>query len=378
MSRIWGVVLAAGALAAVLGPGALRGTAAADDTPVFDTSEWRTNFSIHSASLAEIMSGGPRKDGIPAIDRPAFETPKTAAAWLGPREPVILFAQGDDVRAYPLQILIWHEIVNDAVGGIPVVVTFCPLCNTAIAFDRRAGGRTLDFGTTGKLRFSDLIMYDRQTESWWQQVTGEAIVGDLTGTRLRPLPAQIISWETFAATFPDGKVLSRATGYQRAYGRNPYVGYDNIDSSPFLYTGPTDPRLRPMERVVTVTLDSEDVAYPLSVLENLRVVNDAVGGTAIVVLFEKGVASALDRADIAASRDVGTSAVFERTVNGHVLTFHSTGDRITDVQTGSTWTILGTALAGPLRGTHLTRIVSGQHFWFAWAVFKPHTRIYHL
>jgi hypothetical protein len=386
MSRIRGALLVAGALATVLGAGVISGgvpralpsAAAAGDTPVFDTSEWKTNFSIHSVPLAEIMSGGPRKDGIPAIDRPAFESPKTAAAWLGPREPVILFAQGDDVRAYPLQILIWHEIVNDAVGGTPVVVTFCPLCNTAIAFDRRAGGRTLDFGTTGKLRFSDLIMYDRQTESWWQQVTGEAIVGDLTGTRLRPLPAQIIAWETFAATFPDGKVLSRATGYQRAYGRNPYVGYDNIDSSPFLYTGPTDSRLRPMERVVTVTIGREDVAYPLSMLETLRVVNDAVGGIAIVVLFEEGVASALDRADIAASRDVGTSAVFERTVNGRVLTFHSTGDRITDVQTGSTWSILGTGLAGPLKGTHLTQVVSGQHFWFAWAVFNPHTRIYHL
>jgi Protein of unknown function (DUF3179) len=370
-------MLIAGALAAVLGPAAPRGLAGAGDTPSFDTSEWRTNFSIRGVSLTEITSGGPRKDGIPAIDKPVFERPKAASAWLGPREPVILVAQGDDVRAYPLQILIWHEIVNDAVGGIPVAITFCPLCNTAIAFDRRAGGRTLDFGTTGKLRFSDLIMYDRQTESWWQQVIGEAIVGDLTGTRLRPLPAQIISWETFAATFPQGKVLSRATGYQRAYGRNPYVGYDNIDSSPFLYTGPRDPRLRPMERVVTVTIGSEDAAYPLSVLGTLRVINDALGGTAIVVLFEKGVASALDRADIAASRDVGTSAVFNRTVNGHVLTFHSAGDRITDAQTGSTWTILGTAVAGPLRGTQLTRIVSGQYFWFAWAAFKPHTRIYH-
>jgi Protein of unknown function (DUF3179) len=350
--------------------------ATAPERPPFDTSEWKTDFGKHSVPFSEIMSGGPPKDGIRAIDRPEFVGVDAAASWLKPREPVILFVHGNDPRAYPLQILIWHEIVNDMVGDLPVAITFCPLCNTAIAFDRRVQQKTLDFGTTGKLRFSDLVMYDRQTESWWQQATGQAIIGTFTGTQLTPLPAQTISWKTFRETFPGGKVLSRNTGYNRSYGENPYVGYDDVNSSPFLYRGPKDPRLRPVERVVTVSLAGEDVAYPFSALEKVRVVNDTVGGQKIVVLFEKGVASALDGHSIPESRDVGTAGVFERTVNGKVLTFAGAGGRITDAQTGSTWTIVGTATSGPLAGAHLVPVVHGQHFWFAWAVFRPKTRIY--
>jgi hypothetical protein len=350
--------------------------ATAPERPPFDTSEWKTDFGKHSVPFSEIMSGGPPKDGIRAIDRPEFVGVDAADGWLKPREPVILFVHGNDARAYPVEILIWHEIVNDTVGGLPVAITFCPLCNTAIAFDRRVQERTLDFGTTGKLRFSDLVMYDRQTESWWQQATGQAIVGVLTGTQLTALPAQTISWKTFKEAFPGGKVLSRHTGYNRAYGQNPYVGYDDVNSSPFLYRGPKDPRLRPVERVVTVSLGGEDVAYPFSALEKVRVVNDAVGGQKIVVLFEKGVTSALDKDSIPESRDIGTAGVFERSAGGKVLTFTVAGGRIQDAQTGSTWTILGTAIAGPLAGTRLIPVVHGQHFWFAWAVFRPKTRIY--
>jgi hypothetical protein len=344
----------------------------------FDTSAWKTDFKRHSVSLAEIISGGPPKDGIPAIDRPNFDSVEAAGKWLKAKEPVVLFVRRGDARAYPLQILIWHEIVNDTVDATPVTVTFCPLCNTAIVFDRRLAGRVLDFGTTGKLRFSDLVMYDRQTESWWQQVTGEAIVGELTGKRLTFLPAQIISWDTFRAHFASGKVLNRTTGHVRSYGQNPYVGYDDVNASPFLYSGPRDLRLRPMERVVTVSVGKEDAAYPFSVLEKVRVANDAVGGREIVVMFAKGVASALDASNIAASRDVGTSAVFERRVDGRVLTFKIISDLIVDTQTGSGWNILGQATTGPLKGRHLTPVVNGQHFWFAWAVFRPKTRVYSL
>jgi len=342
----------------------------------FDTSGWKTDFTRHSAPLTEITSGGPPKDGIPAIDRPEFVAVSSADEWLKPKEPVIFFERTDDVRAYPLQILIWHEIVNDIVSGVPVAITFCPLCNTAIAFDRRVGARVLDFGTTGRLRFSDLVMYDRQTESWWQQATGGAIVGELTGTRLVPLPAQIVSWDTFRRTFPGGKVLSRRTGHTRAYGQNPYAGYDNIDSSPFLYRGPRDSRLRPMERVVTVSVGPDDAAYPFSALEMVHVVNDTVGGKAIAVLFNNGVTSALDQPSIAGSRDIGTAGVFERTVNGKILTFARAGGRIADQQTGSAWNILGAAVAGPLKGARLVPVVHGQQFWFSWAVFRPKTRVY--
>jgi hypothetical protein len=350
--------------------------AATPEHPPFDTSEWKTDFGKHSVPFSDIMSGGPPKDGIRAIDKPEFVGVSASDAWLKPREPVVFFVHAGDARAYPVQILIWHEIVNDTVGGLPVAITFCPLCNTAIAFDRRVGERTLDFGTTGKLRFSDLVMYDRQTESWWQQATGQAIVGVLTGTQLTPLPAQTISWKTFKEAFPGGKVLSRHTGYNRPYGENPYIGYDDVNSSPFLYRGPKDPRLRPVERVVTVSLGGEDVAYPFAALEKIRVVNDTVGGHKIVVLFEKGVTSALDGHSIPESRDIGTAGVFERSAGGRALTFVVAGARIQDAQTSSTWTILGTAIAGPLAGARLVPVVHGQHFWFAWAAFRPKTRIY--
>ncbi|MGH2403427.1 MAG: DUF3179 domain-containing (seleno)protein, partial [bacterium] len=217
-----GIVLLLAAGAAYWGVTRMREADAAHqgESVPFNTLGWKTDFTKHSVPLSQITSGGPPKDGIPAIDKPVFETVADAGKWLKAKEPVIFFESNGDVRAYPLQILIWHEIVNDTVGGQPVTVTFCPLCNTAIAFDRRLDGRVLDFGTTGMLRFSDLVMYDRQTESWWQQITGEAIVGVLTGKQLKFLPAQIVAWETFARTFPAGKVLSRNTGHVRPYGQN--------------------------------------------------------------------------------------------------------------------------------------------------------------
>ncbi len=207
--------------------------------------EFKTNFGQHTVPYSEILSGGPPKDGIPAINHPHFVSVSDADAWLKPVETVIFVEVGDDARAYPIQICMWHEIVNDVVGELPLVVTFCPLCNTAIAFERTLGEPVLDFGTTGRLRFSDLIMYDRQTESWWQQATGEAIAGELTSTHLVYYPASIISWAYFKAARPDSKVLSRDTGFDHPYGRNLYAGYDDVNNPPFLYSGPTTPGVLP-------------------------------------------------------------------------------------------------------------------------------------
>ncbi|MGH2403293.1 MAG: DUF3179 domain-containing protein [bacterium] len=342
----------------------------------FDSSEWKTNFQKSSVPLNEIRSGGPPKDGIPPIDKPKFETTADASKWLKPAEPVVYVERTGDARAYPLQILIWHEIANDIVGNTPASVTFCPLCNTSITFDRRLDGKVHDFGTTGKLHKSALVMYDRQTESWWWQVSGEAIVGDLTGKRLTVLPSQIISWETFRRTHSGGKVLSKDTGHSRPYGRNPYVGYDDINSSPFLYTGGRDARLKPMERVVTVSIGKDDAAYPFSVLEKAGVVHDTVGATPIVIFFQKGTASALDASDIASGRDIGAAAVYSPIVEGRKLTFAVRGVQFADAQTKSVWNILGQATAGPLAGKRLEPIVHGNHFWFSWASYRPQTRVY--
>lgn len=347
-----------------------------NDTPGFFTGGWKTDFSKHSVLYQEIISGGPPRDGIPPLDQPRFETVSEADAWLTRQEPVILFVENDDARAYPLQILLWHEIVNDVVGGRPVTVTFCPLCNTAIAFDRRLDSVTYDFGTSGLLRNSDLVMWDRQTESLWQQVTGEAIVGVLTGKRLDMVPASIISWSEFKAAYPAGKVLSKDTGHSRPYGSNPYAGYDRVDQSPFLFMGEEDKRLPPMERVVTLSIGHEHVAYPFSALQKAGVIHDRAGGQAVVIFWQAGTNSALDQRVIAASKDIGSGVVFDPNVDGRELTFEHTGDAFQDRETGSTWNIAGQATAGPLKGKQLRPVVHGNHFWFATAAFFPDVRIY--
>ena len=340
------------------------------------TRGWETDFSLHSVPFDEILSGGPPRDGIPPIDDPKFTTFDDADRWLGGQEPVIAFELNGDARAYPLQILTWHEIVNDVVGGEPVAVTFCPLCNTAIVFHRELGGVVYDFGTSGKLRKSDLIMWDRQTQSWWQQIGGEAIVGELTGKVLTIIPAPIVSWEDFKAAHPDGEVLSKDTGFVRSYGRNPYVGYDRVDNPPFLFRGDLDGRLLPKERVATVTINGVDAAFPFTELENQRVVNYNVGGEDLVVFFKPGTQSALDGALIGSSDEIGATGVFDVHLDGQRLTFRAEGDSFVDNETGTVWNILGQGIHGPLAGKRLTPIVHANHFWFAWGAFKPDTKIF--
>jgi hypothetical protein len=345
--------------------------------PARAESEFKTEFSKHTVPYSEILSGGPPKDGIPALKDPQFVSIKDADAWLKPLEPIILVQVEEDAKAYPIQILIWHEIANDTVGGEPLVVTFCPLCNTAIAFKRTVNGQVLDFGTTGRLRYSNLIMYDRQTETWWQQATGEAIAGELTGTQLEFYPAVIISWEDFKTSYPQGNVLSRETGYLRDYGHNPYVGYDDVNNLPFLYQGPATPdQLPPVARVLTIDLNGEAVAYPYETLKQIGVVNDTVGGEDVVVFWQAGTVSPLDSSTTASGRDVGTAMTFSRMVDGQTLSFTFTKGKITDEQTNSEWNVLGQAIAGELKGKQLAPLISINHFWFSWAAFKPQTRIY--
>ena len=340
-------------------------------------SEFSTDFSNHTVPYSEILSGGPPKDGIPAIDEPKFVDVNEADSWLNPVEPVVLVKVGEDARAYPLQILTWHEIVNDTVSDLPLTITFCPLCNTAIAFERNFDGQVLDFGTSGRLRFSNLIMYDRQTETWWQQASGEAIAGEYAGSQLKFYPATLISWEEFKSAHPNGLVLSRETGYSRSYGRNPYAGYDDVNRSPFAYLGPETPGvLPPMARVLTVDLNDEAAAYPYRTLEDVQVVNDSVGGQPIAVFWAAGTASALDAGSIADGSDVGSAAAYARDLDGLELNFEIADGRIIDQETGSEWNILGQAVDGEMAGQQLAPVVAINHFWFSWAAFRPETRVY--
>lgn len=267
-----------------------------------------TDFANASVSLDEIISGGPPKDGIPAIDAPEF-IPVSHASDLTDMEPVIGVVIDGVAKAYPLRILIWHEIVNDTVGDVPVAVTFCPLCNAAIVFDRRVDGRVLDFGTTGMLRYSDLVMYDRQTETWWQQFLGTAIVGELNGTVLTVLPSRLESWARFRARAPDGLVLVPGIPGLRAYGRNPYEGYDG-SVRPFLYDGEPPDGIAPLARVVSLADRSQ--AWSLDLLKARR---ELALPDDIVMTWEPGQNSALGDAWIPAGADVGNILV-RRKVNG--------------------------------------------------------------
>jgi len=341
-----------------------------------DFREWKTNIAKKSIDLTELKSGGPPKDGIPSIDNPVFISQSDAGTWIESAEPVIAFAHLGEARAYPLQILIWHEIVNDRMGDIPVLITFCPLCYSAIVFDRRIEGETHEFGVSGFLRHSDMIMFDRNTESLWQQFTGEAVVGEYTGKELKILPSQIISFEQFREAYPNGKVLSRETGHERSYGENPYAGYDNINNSPFFIDDPPDGRLKPIEKVIGVRLDNKQRAYPYSVTRKEKIINDSINEKPIAIFHTEGARSAMDASKMSQSREDGTTGVFHRTLNNQIYTFSYNIGSIKDDQTESTWNISGMATEGPLKGEQLEPLIFGDYFAFAWLIFWPQTEIY--
>lgn len=324
--------------------------------------------------LAEIRSGGPPPDGIPSIDNPTFLR-ASAIDFLGETEPVLAVDIDGDARAYPVQILMWHEIVNDTVGGVPVAVTYCPLCNSAIAYGRQVDGQVLEFGTSGLLWNSALVMYDRQTETLWSHFTGQGIVGELTGTEIDTFPVATVPWGVWRDAHPGGLVLSRDTGFDRAYGQNPYPGYDDVASEPFLYEGEVDGRYTAMTRIVGVEIDDDALGVPLVTLQDERVVNADVDGTDLVMLWMPGTASALDAADVAGGDDIGATGVFVPVVDGQELTFTATDSGFVDTETDSSWNLLGQATAGPLAGSSLEAVEHVDTFWFAWSAFRPDSAI---
>lgn len=339
--------------------------------PAGSGGSFTTDFSRGTISFADVISGGPPKDGIPAIDEPNFVSLREAREWIDEDESVFLVEAGGEAKIYPVQILMWHEIVNDEVGGVPVTVTYCPLCNTGVTFLRRYDGSTLDFGVSGRLRFSNMIMYDRQTESWWQQATGRAIAGEYAGGRLARHPMLMLSFAEARQNWPRARVLSRNTGYSRAYGRNPYTGYDTADS-PFLYRGPSVNGGRdPMTRVVMVEAGGAQEPFAYPELQEEGFAEARVGGVPIVVLFDPEAASPLDASTVADGREVGAANAFIARLDGRRLRFEAAGDgRFRDRQTGSIWNAAGRAVSGELLGHSLIPAETVQHFWFSYTAFE--------
>jgi hypothetical protein len=333
----------------------------------------------HSIDLEAIISGGPPPDGIPPIDDPVYESIDEAGDWLDDASPVLVVDVADDVRAYPLAILTWHEIVNDVVGGLPLVVSYCPLCNSALVFDRTVPGpdgeEVLDFGTSGRLYRSNLVMYDRQHRNLWTQFEGEGVVGErFLGTQLTRLPAWLFGFGELRELHPEAQVLSRETGFVRDYGRNPYTGYDEVDNRPFLFRGDLDERLPPMTRLVGLG-GEEAVAVLLDTLEAQRVVTVELDGRDVVVVWAPGQASALDTSSIDAGRDVGQTAAFVAELDGASISLAPADEdgRFVDRATGSTFDLRGRGLDGPLAGEQLTAVPHDDTFWFVWVAFRPDT-----
>jgi len=326
----------------------------------------------------DILSGGPPPDGIPPVDNPQFVSVAEADEWLNDPEPVLVVDVDGDVRAYPIQILMWHEIVNDTVGGVPLAVTYCPLCNSAITFERTLRGTETTFGTSGSLYFANLVMYDRATESLWNQIDGRAVIGVLTGDILTQVPSSMVAWADFKESRPDAIVLDRErTGASRPYGTNPYTGLDDPNGQPFLFRGDIDVRAKAMQRVVAIEADGAAAAWALDGLVegDAAVTTGEFDGSPLVIFWKAGQASALEESDIAAGRDVGTVGVFSPTVDGRDLTFTASGDEFVDDETGSTWSVLGDATSGPLAGSTLEPITFVRTFWFSWAAFRPGTAL---
>ncbi|QVK20733.1 DUF3179 domain-containing protein [Mycoplasmatota bacterium] len=299
------------------------------------------------------------KDSIPSIDNPKFVNVNEAKLWLEDTEPVITLNN----KAYPIQIMMWHEVVNDGHD----VVSYCPLCSSSFIFDNQ----DLEFGVSGLLRNSNLIMYDRDTKSLWQQFSGFSIGGEKASNRLMFKPASVVSFKDFYETYPNGLVLSRNTGYERNYGATPYVKYDDISNTPSLFIGTLDNRLPPM----TIILGVGNKAYTYNLLRNKRVSYDKINNTDYVIFYKLGTNSALDTPFIKNGKDVGATGVFIPKINNQVLTFRHQNGYFIDSETNSTWTVLGKAIDGKLKGSQLTPVIHADVFWFPWAAFYPNTEL---
>jgi hypothetical protein len=334
--------------------------AQAERTPATPTS------NPHLETFADsIVSGGPPKDGIPAVDEPQFVSATEMDYLLKPGDRVFVLAYQDEVRVYPQPVLVWHEIVNDDVAGEQISVTYCPLTGSAVAFTGRApDGTPLTFGTSGKLVNSNLLMYDRQTDSQWPQILGQAITGSLTGTSADEIPLVWTTWERWKAQGVDAPVLSAETGHLRGYGQDPYGSYAGSDQGyydddglifPVLHE---DPRFSPKEVVVGVKVGAARLAIPKEGALEKGAWNLALAGQPLVAVRD----AALE-----------TVWVFSRQLGDRTVTFQFEESTLRDEE-GGTWHRMGPVLEGP-SGERLPTVPFYDAMWFGWYAFFPDTEV---
>ena len=318
-----------------------------------------TDGQKHIIPLDKIKSGGPPKDGIPSIDFPKFAK-ISDSQFVSDSAIVIGLEINGDARAYPLFILVWHEIVNDDVGGVPVAVTYCPLCYTNQVFERIIKGNEVEFGTSGKLYQSNLLMYDRWTDSYWSQGLGMAVTGELSGIKLKTIPFDVISWGDWKKLHPDTLVLTTDTGHLRSYATDPYGDY-YTDPRIIFPVDNMDDRLHPKEVILGYHANGIYKAYAQNDVEIHNIINDAVGNTSVMLV----------------SLFPHNTRGYDRTLNGEVLEFEYVDEKIIDTKTKSVWNYDGHAISGSLEGSQLSRLYLEPGFWFSWVAFYPNTEVWY-
>ena len=346
--------------------------------------EWKTDTSNHIISLNEFTALLNRND-IRPLNSPRYIDAAKAKDSLFGGQPVIAVELNGLSYAFPINMLSYHEIVNDSIAGIPFSVVYCPLCNTAYVFDRRLNHNnknyTLKFGTSGMLRMSNLVMWDEQTETWWQHIDGEGLVGELAGAKLKILPAKIISLNNYTEFYSDGKVMLPVedTSYETHYEINNYVHYDSIGiEKPFLFFKKVDGRLPAMEYVISVEDNNVIKSYPLSILQTEKVINNQVGSKNIVLFYNADMISNLDAKDISKGKQIGSGAVYNAVVEKQNLHFEAYDDNFKDKETNSLWNFAGECFEGKYKGEKLESVVYGLDFAFAWLAFHPESIIYNI
>ncbi|MFQ5553944.1 MAG: DUF3179 domain-containing protein [Acidimicrobiia bacterium] len=360
------------------GSGDSTSTQLAQDAGPSSRSAADPDLSLHSVPLDDVyfdtFDGGAVRlsdstpelrarllDAIPPIDSPVYEAASAGDEWLDDEDLVLGYVAGGTAYAYAFRILNFHEIVNDVLDDVPVLISYCPLCRSAIVYDRRIEDRVLTFGNTSALYETDLVMVDRETSSYWWQVAGSSIVGTLTGTTLDALPSSVSTWADWRTLHPETLVLSRDTGFNRNYDRDPFRGYEAIiDEGRFPFPvgdDARDPRLAASELVVGVDVGGTARAYPVGLLEGPT--NDRIGDVDLVIFPTEGGAS-----------------VFSAVVEGVALEFRQAGGVIEDVGTGSVWDATGVTIAGELAGTRLDPIGSRTTFWFAMVGAFPEVELW--
>jgi hypothetical protein len=316
---------------------------------------------------SELVSGGPGRDGIPALTNPVFVTASEGDAFLAPGALVLGVVEGGEARAYPHNVLWWHEIVNDELGGVPIAVSYCPLTGSGMVYEPRIAGQTLDFGVSGLLFDNNLVLFDRATDSLWSQMRVQSVCGSLSGTVPALKPVVQSTWAAWKAMHPETTVVSFTTGFARNYGVYPYGAYDQVGNDSLLFPQTNIDRRRPLKELVLGVVEGDATrAYPYGELGQRSAVNDVVGGRPVVVVYDAEAEMAL---------------AFDRRAGGETLTFEVADAggfpfRLRDVETGSRWTLDGLAVDGPLAGSTIDPIATFSAMWFAWAAFHPQTELF--